>query len=380
MGSPRIYLDHHATTPLSALARAAMCDALDAGPGNPSSPHLSGRAARSRLENARRQVAEALAAPPRELVFTSGGTEAVALAVWGLGASLGARRVFVDPGAHPCLRAAAEGFAAQAGLALEALPLVPGAGGLHDLEALGRRLSETGRGALLGVSLVQHETGGVADLEGLGRVAAAHSATLVVDAVQAFGKLPLRPGEGPAAAVAVSSHKIGGPAGVGALWLRAGLPIVQRQTGGGQERGLRAGTENLVGAVGFGAAASALGERLDAMPAVARRRDKILARLCAYGASVSDPQRPRVATAAHVAWPGLAAQELVAALDLEGVSVSSGAACSSGKAEPSESLLRMAPHEPWRAAGALRVSLGPSTTDDEVADFEARFARVWARF
>lgn len=202
----------------------------------------------------------------------------------------------------------------------------------------------------------------------------------MVDAAQALGKIPLDVATLGAAAVAVSAHKIGGPAGVGALWLRAGERVVQRVTGGGQERGVRAGTENALGVVGFGAAAAVLRERLDAMPAVAARRDRIEAALrVAGGVSVNGATRARVATACHVTVAGVEGQELVAALDLEGIEVSSGAACSSGRAEPSESLVRMYPGEGWRAVGALRVTLGPEVDDAAVARACAVMPAVIAR-
>lgn len=376
----RVYLDHHATTPLAPMAREAMLRAMAAGPGNPSSPHADGRRARTMLETARRQVSEAVGAAPRELVFTSGGTEAVDAAVVGVGEAAEARAVWCDPGAHPCLRAACEGLAWARGVALRYIPTVPGAGGLHDLAALDAALGAEPRGTLVAVSVVQHETGGVADLAALSRVCNGRGALLVLDAVQALGKVALDLQGSGAVAAALSAHKLGGPAGVGALWLAAGVGIRQRVRGGGQERGVRAGTENLLGAVGFGAAATQAAVRRAAMPAVGALRDRIVAQLVALGATVNDDHRPRVDTVAHASWEGLAAQELVAALDLEGFSVSAGAACSSGKVEPSESVLRMYPEAPWRASGALRVSLGPDTTGAEVGAFCEALARVLPRF
>lgn len=358
----RAYLDHHASTPLAPAAREAIArHVTGGGHGNPSSVHAAGRLARKALEDARERLAEAVRASSRELVFTSGGTEAVHLAVGGVGEAAGVAEVWCDPGAHPCLRAACEGLAARAGARFAWVPL---SGGALDARALGASVGER---ALVAVSLVQHETGAVAPWAAVRDAARAKGAVLVADGAQALGKVPLDLPALGAAAVALSAHKIGGPAGVGALWLRAGERVVQRQTGGGQERGVRAGTENLLGAVGFGAAASALSERLAAMPAVARRRDRVEAALLATGGvTVNAGDGERVATACHVSVEGVHGQELVAALDLEGVEVSSGSACSSGRAEPSESLLRLYPGEAWRARGALRVTLGPETTDDEV--------------
>ncbi len=362
----RVYLDHHATTPLGDAACAAMARWIaDGHHGNPSSVHTAGRSARAALEDARLAVAKAIGAAPREVVFTSGGTEAVHLAVGGVGDALVPSRVLCDPGAHPCLRAACEALATRHGVRFDWLPLLAGAEGALDLEATRAMLSER---AFVAVSAVQHETGAITPLRGLHDAVHGARGVWVLDAAQALGKVALDAATLGAAAVSLSAHKIGGPAGVGALWLRAGERVVQRQTGGGQERGVRAGTENALGAVGFGAAAGEVRARLAAMPAVAQRRDRIERALVAAGrVVVNGASRERVATACHVSIEGVSGHELVAALDLEGVEVSSGAACSSGRAEPSESLLRIAPGEGWRAMSALRVTLGPETTDAEVA-------------
>ncbi len=374
--SSRIYLDHHATTPLSLIARDAMIRALTSSHGNPSSVHRSGRHARRSLEDARALLAAAVGSAPRELVFTSGGTEAAHLAVSGVGEALEVSRVLCDPGAHPCLRAASEALAAKRGVAFEWIPLIPGGEGAFDLDALAARLTAN---ALVAVSAVQHETGAVADLAALHPVVARAGATWVLDAAQAFGKVALDAPLLGAAAVTLSAHKIGGPQGIGALWLRTGERVVQRQTGGAQERGVRAGTENVTGAVGFGAAATTVPERLAKMPRVGRLRDRIESTLRACGAVINGASRARVATACHASIEGVHGHELVASLDLEGVEVSSGAACSSGKAEPSESLLRVFPDAPWRARSALRVTLGPESTDDEIDRACAIITQVVAR-
>jgi len=374
----RVYLDHHASAPLCAAARDALARWLAEGPhGNPSSVHRAGRRARAALEDARLALARATGSAPRELVFTSGGTEAVHLAVRGVGEALPATSVWCDPGAHPCLRAACESLAASRAVPFGWIPLTPSGEGALDVAALARSLAP---GALVAVSLVQHETGAVHEWAPLRDAARDAGATLVVDAAQALGRVSLDLGTLGAAAVALSAHKVGGPPGVGALWLRAGERVAQQVTGGAQERGVRAGTENLPGAVGFGAAASVLRERLAAMPAVAARRDRIEASLRALpGVTVNGAARPRVATACHVTVAGVDGQELVAALDLEGFEVSSGAACSSGRAEPSESLARMYPGEGWRAVGALRVTLGPEVDDGAVERACAAIPAVIAR-
>lgn len=359
--SPRVYLDHHASAPLGAEARAAMVEAMGGDAGNPSSLHREGRRARDLLERARVDVARAIGAREREVVFTSGGTEAVHLGVRGLGEVGEVSRVLCDPGAHPCLRAACEALARRRGVALDWIRCgagVPDYAGEYPLD-----------GALVAIAWVQHETGRVAEgAEGLIARARGRGAKVVVDAVQALGKVPLDVRALGAAAVALSSHKIGGPQGIGALWVAPGERVAPRLTGGGQERGLRAGTENLLCAAGFGAAARSVPARLAAMPAVAARRARIERALLDLGADASC-EGPRVATVSHVAVRGCDGAELVAGFDLEGVAVSSTAACSSGRSEPSESLLRLFPEAPWRASSALRVSLGPSTTDGDVTRF-----------
>jgi cysteine desulfurase len=373
----RIYLDHHATTPISRVARDAMVRALDEVHGNASSVHHRGRLARKALEDARAQLATNVGSAPREIVFTSGGTEAVHLAVGGVGDALEVTRVLCDPAAHPCLRAASEALAARRGVAFEWIPTTPEGEGTFDLDALASKLCA---GAFVAVSAVQHETGAVCDLRTLHPVVANARATWVLDAAQALGKIDLDVAPLGAAAVTLSAHKIGGPQGVGALWLRTGERVVQRQTGGAQERGVRAGTENLLGAVGFGAAASTLPERRARMGEVGRLRDRLEAALVACGGVVvNGASRHRAPTACHVSIEGVHGHELVAALDLEGIEVSSGAACSSGRAEPSESLLRLYPEAAWRATSALRVTLGVETTDDEIERACAVIPAVIAR-
>ncbi len=374
MSARRAYLDHHATTPIDDAAREAMREVLDGPPGNPSSTHADGRHARALLERARRQLAEATGAQTSDLVFTSGGTEAVHLAVQGLARHEAPAAVWCDPGAHACLVGALEAVATEARVPLRWIP-ARGDGTL-DLEAFEAAL---GTAALVGVARVQHETGVLADAAKVSVIVRERGGRTVVDAVQALGKVPVDVATLGADATAFSAHKLGGPMGVGALWTRAALVPAMR--GGGQERGLRPGTHNLVGAVGFGAAAARVDERLAAMDAVAALRDRIEATCISYGAEASASALPRVATAAHVAWrTAFEAPELVAAFDLAGVSVSAGSACSSGRARRSESMARLFPNDPWRAASSLRVTLGPTTTRADVEAFETAAAAVFPRF
>ncbi|MBI5513243.1 MAG: aminotransferase class V-fold PLP-dependent enzyme [Deltaproteobacteria bacterium] len=372
---PRVYLDHHATTPLCPEAREALRAYAEGAHGNPSSVHGAGRRARHLLERARATVAQGLGASAREVVFTSGGTEGAHFIVRAVGGALGPSRVCCDPGAHPCLVAASELLAGEFQVPFFWLPVHDG--GALDLEALPGLLRP---GALVAASLVQHETGRLLRWRALRDACHDAKCAWVCDAAQALGKTPLDVGVLGARAASVSGHKVGGPTGIGAVWVSGDAKVRQLVTGGSQERGLRAGTPNMYGIVGLGAAMSVLNLRLGAMEGVGRLRAVVEeGLLVCEGVTSSVADLERVATVAHVAVEGVAGEELVAALDLEGYEVSSGAACSSGRAEPSATLLRLFPSAPWRASGALRVSLGPETTEDEVRGLVEVFPRVLAR-
>ncbi len=374
-----IYLDHHATTPLSRVAREAMTRALESHGANPSSVHGPGRRARARIEDARASITRAIGATARELTFTSGGTEAVHLCVHGVARGLDAiGGVWIDPGAHPALRAAGEALAAARSVPLREIPSDPG--GAPRVEELCAMVAAAGGGVVL-MSLVQHETGAIAPLRRTADAVHTVRGVLVVDAVQALGKVVIDAPSSGAAAMAFSAHKIGGPTGVGAAWFAAEARVRVVSGGGGQERGLRAGTENVLGIIGFGAAADEVATRLEAGTSIRVRRDRIEATLRAMpGVVVNGAERERTATACHVSMRGVAGEEIVAALDLEGVCASSGPACSSGRPGPSASMLALYPTDPWRAASALRVTLGVETTDEDVDGFLGAFARVIARF
>ncbi len=373
-----IYLDHHASAPIVPAARAAMAAALDAPHGNPSSLHRAGRSVRARIEAARASIAATCGALPRELVFTSGGTEALHLAARCAVGADPLNQAWVDPGAHPALRAAIEAVARIHGATVRTLP--PDRRGLPDLEALRRALDSATGASLLGLTLVQHETGAIVDLPSLRAIARSGRVSLVLDAVQAFGKIPLDLGASGAVCAAISAHKIGGPTGIGAAWIRQDCRAVPFIEGGGQERGLRGGTENHIGIAGFGAAAEALPTRLAAMDSVARIRDRLEARLCAIeGVEPSIREGARVSTVSHAWIAGVDGSELVAALDLEGVWASSGPACSSGRGGVSASARAMFADRAERGAAPLRLSLGPETREDEVDRAADIFERVVAR-
>lgn len=359
-----IYLDHNASTPLSAAARAAMEAALGIF-GNPSSQHAAGRAAREIVEEARERVAAAIGARPAEVVFTSGGTEAVALGILGAARAAGVRRVITSPTEHASVLAAAETLAGE-GFAV-ALPRVD-EHGRTDAAALGRAL-DGGLAGLVVLASANNETGARNDVAGLARLAHEGGAAFVCDAVQSFGKEPLDVGALGADLVALSAHKIGGPRGAGALFVRGGTRLRALIAGGPQEALRRAGTENVGGIAGFGAAAGALPERLAAMPRVRALRDRLRDSLVREltDARVIENGDPAggLANTLNVSFRGVDGDALRIALDLDGIAISGGSACASGAAEPSHVLLAMG-RDAALARSAVRFSLGPETTEAEI--------------
>lgn len=359
-----IYLDHNATAvPLPAAA--ALAAEWLGRPANPSSVHRAGRAARAAVERARRQLAAAIGGMPRGVVFTSGATEALHLAVAGL-AGRGAH-VVTSAVEHPALY----GAAAVAGA--EVTRVAVDAGGRLDVDAVVAACRPDT--ALVAVMRAQNELGVLYPVAEIARRVA--PIPVVCDAVQAVGKVPVDVATLGAAAVAISGHKIGAPPGVGALYLAPGVDLAPMLAGGPQERGRRAGTENVAGVVALGAAAAALDDRLAAMPAVAARRARITHALRAALPWVDHGVGGLPNTLAGRV-EGVDGDVLLAALDLEGICLSSGAACSAGGLEPSPVLLALG-LSPAEARGGLRISLGPETRDDEVDRFIEIFVRVAQR-
>jgi cysteine desulfurase len=356
------YLDHNATSPLRPEARAAALEALAAG-GNASSVHRAGRAARNLIETAREEVAGLAGVSPAEVVFTSGATEAIGLALWGAvqGAADAGRRItrlFVSSIEHPAVLANATAVAERfAGLRLQTIAVRRD--GVVDLAALQDSLREGNGRALVAVMAANNETGVVQPVAQVAALAAAAGALLLVDAVQAPGRIPVPQAD----YLVLSAHKIGGPQGVGALILADGAPYTSPIPGGGQERGLRAGTENLSGIAGFGAAAAAVRrERADAA-----WRDQFEAQLQTIvpNAVIFGAESPRLANTSCFAIPGMTAENALMALDLDGVMLSSGSACSSGKVKRSHVLAAMGVDDDV-AACALRASFGWNSTQGDV--------------
>ena len=353
------YLDHNATTPLLPEAAAAMTEAL-ATAGNASSVHRFGRLARRKIEAAREAVAALAGARPEGVIFTSGGTEANNLAL----AGTGRKRLLVSAGEHDSVLNAAPGAAR--------IPLT--GEGLVAPAALDARLGESSVPALVSIMLANNETGAIQPLAELTHVARTHGALVHCDAIQAAGKLPLDFDTLGIDMMSLSAHKLGGPQGVGALVLAVDLEFAPCQRGGGQERGRRAGTENLPGIAGFGAAAQAAVAGLGKAAALARLRDDLERRLCELAPEIRifAAAAPRLANTCCFAAPGLSAETQVIALDLAGVAVSAGSACSSGKVAPSHVLAAMGASAA-EATAAIRVSLGWTS---EAADIE-HFLEVW---
>jgi cysteine desulfurase len=368
-----VYLDYNATAKVRPEAIAAMARALEAG-GNPSSVHAAGRAARARVEAARGEVARLAGVQPGSVTFVSGGTEADALAIESAKAA-GVTRVIVSVTEHEAVAEAAK----ASGLPVEQWPTDKR--GLADLEWLAQALRGGGRRALVCLMLANNETGVIQPIAEAAALTRAADGWLHVDAVQAAGKIGIDFNALGADTMALSAHKIGGPQGVGALVAGPRAVISARQHGGGQERGRRGGTENVPGIAGFGAAATASLAGLADMAAQAAWRDNFAARVVQSGAVVIGAGAPRLPQTLCFATPGFASDLQVMGLDLAGVMVSAGAACSSGKVKASRvaeamGLTELAPY-------VLRVSGGWATTAEDWAAcgdaWELIFARHQAR-
>ena len=365
----RAYLDYNATAPLRPEAGEAMVAALSLC-GNPSSVHAEGRTARAAIETAREKVAALLRARPEDVIFTSGGTEANAL---GLAPETRHERLYVSAVEHPSVLAGGRFSPAQ----VSRIPVT--SDGVMDLDFLASELAKhhlEGTGARPFVSLMaaNNETGALQPVSAVAELVQAEGGVLHSDAVQAAGKVPLDMAALGADMVSLSAHKFGGPKGVGALVLRKGTQVEPQIKGGAQERRRRAGTENVAGIVGFGIAAEIAAAELDRAKAVAGLRDELEARALALvpEAVVLSAGVARLPNTSCIAVAGTKAETLVIGLDLAGVAVSSGSACSSGKVEASHVLSAMGVGSELERS-AIRVSLGYGST---LADVD-RFVEAW---
>jgi cysteine desulfurase len=379
MAAHRAYLDYNASAPLLPAARVAMLAALDAD-ANPSSAHSEGRGARRLIEEARRNVAALANAKPEHVVFTSGATEAASTLLtpgWQMGRGQARMsRLYVSAADHPCILSGGR-------FPRELIEIIGvDQNGVIDLGGLRNALEQHDRNdglPLVAIHFANNETGVIQPVREIGAAVKSEGGILVLDAVQAIGRIPLDITEGYADFLIISSHKIGGPKGAGAIVGAADLlmpkPLV---TGGGQEKGHRAGTENLAAIVGFGAAAREALSSLGQVEAIRATRDVVEEIILAQApdAAIFGKGAERLPNTCFFGIPGVKAETMQIAFDLTGVALSAGSACSSGKVGPSHVLKAMGRGV---EEGALRVSIGLATTEQEIGLFAAALGKIVAR-
>jgi cysteine desulfurase len=367
MTRPAIYLDHNAASPLLPEARSALIAALDLV-GNPSSVHGHGRALRNLIDTARSQVATLAGADRKQVVFTGSATEAITQAIVGGARAFASSAIVISAGEHAAVSKAAE----ATGLSVITIGLL--SDGSIDLDQLATVVAAAEGNLLVALHWVNNETGVVQPIARINTLVGPTRHTLFIDAVQAFGKLPLEFAASAPDMMAVSGHKIGAPAGIGALLVKAHADVVRLIPGGGQEQGRRGGTEAAALIAAFGAAAAAIESRyFDAgVPALISRLEAGLPADCTVFGAV------RLGNVTNFAVPGVKNATAMMGLDLLGLSVSSGSACSSGKVGPSHVLAAMGV-APELAECALRVSLGWNSTVDDVDAFVAGYQSILER-
>ncbi|MER8970589.1 cysteine desulfurase [Mesorhizobium sp. M0808] len=379
MAGARAYLDYNASAPLLASARAAVVAALDVA-ANPSSVHSEGRAARRLIEDARRDVARLVSAKAEHVVFTSGATEAASTLLtpdWQMGrGAVRMSRLYVSEADHPCLLNGGRFPAAQV------TRIGVDADGVVRLDVLAEALVQHDKVEglpLVAIHAANNETGVIQPVGRIAEIVKAAGGILVVDAVQAAGRIPLDMSAGYADYLILSSHKIGGSKGVGAIVAASDLmmpkPLV---SGGGQEKGHRGGTENLAAIAGFGAAAREASAGLQTIETVRQRRDEIeaIVKTLVPDAEIFGIGAPRLANTTFFAIAGIKAETAQIAFDLAGVALSAGSACSSGKVGPSHVLKAMGYGD---GLGALRVSVGHATSAEDIELFRSALATIVAR-
>lgn len=361
----RIYLDYNATAPPVAEVTEAVARAMREDFGNPSSVHAYGQRAKAAVDQARAQVAALLEAEASEVVFTSGGTESDNFALTGAFEAVAAtdrRRIVTTGIEHEAVLNTVRALATR-GADVVIVPARPD--GIVDAAAFAAAVtSET---AVVSVMLANNEIGTIQPVAEIAALCRARGVLMHTDAVQAMGKIPVSVRALGVDLLSLSAHKFCGPKGTGALWIRRGVRLVSQTTGGRQERNRRAGTENVPGLVGFGVAARLARETLPASASIAGLRDRLEFGILKQvpGTAVNGGPHSRVPNTTNISFDGVEAESLLIALDLEGVAVSTGSACSSGSLEPSHVLRAMGlPNA--RARNSLRFSLGASTTRDEI--------------
>lgn len=370
----QVYFDYNATTPLDAKVLAAMLPYLREQYGNASSRHEFGTIARKAVNQAREQVAALVRVQPAQVIFTSGGTESNNAFIKGAAGMLKPSQVAVSAIEHPCVAKPTQELA-RAGWKVRRL--AAGSDGRVDLADVAQALKEpTG---LVSVMLANNETGVIQDVAAIAGQARAARAWMHTDAVQALGKIAVDFNALNVHAMTLSAHKIYGPKGAGALVLDKRIELKPLLSGGGHEQGLRSGTENVPGIVGFGAACELAGQRMrELAPRLAAMRDQFERGLSGMGAIIFGVDAPRIPNTSYFAIPGIEGETLVIELDKAGFAVASGAACSSASTEPSATLLAMGV-APENARGAVRFSLGLQNTPQQVENFLRELQRALAR-
>ncbi len=374
--SVRIYFDHNATTPLDPAVAEAVSRVLREDFGNPSSVHHFGQRAKALLDDARSAVAALIDADPGEVVFTSGGTEADNLAIRGAAQALepaGRCHLIASAIEHEAVLMTLKALAHR-GWKTTLLPV--GASGIVSIEALREALTD--ETALVSVMVANNEIGTIQPIAELAALAKSRGALVHTDAVQAIGKIPVSIKRLGVDLLALSAHKFNGPKGAGALWIRRGVRLTAHMTGGRHERNRRAGTENVPGIVGLGVAAAVASAKLrQEAERIAALRDRLEAGILSGvpGTQVNGAREPRVPNTTNVSFEGVEAESLLIGLDLEGIAVSTGSACSSGTLEPSH-VLRAMGFSAHRTQNSIRFSLGAGNTVDDVDDALDRLPRV----
>ncbi|MCX6900490.1 MAG: cysteine desulfurase family protein [Verrucomicrobia bacterium] len=362
----RIYLDHNATTPVHPEALKAMLPFLEANYGNPSSMHFLGRDARGALDDARERLAKLFGAKPGEVVFTGSGTEADNQAIFGATRALAgkARHVITSAVEHHAVLHSCEHLRQHEGVEVTVLPV--DGDGIVSPEAV--RSAIRNDTALVSVMWANNETGALQPVREIGAICRERGVLFHTDAVQAFGKVPVKVSDVPVDLLSVSSHKVYGPKGVGALWIRPRVKIESLLHGGSHENDRRAGTENVAGIVGFVRAAEITVSRTESEDVRLRAvTERLWQGLSARIERIrrNGPADRRVANTLNVSFAGCKSDALLMSLDLEGICASSGSACAVGSLKPSPVLLAMG-LGPDQANGAVRFSLGVATTEADV--------------
>ncbi len=374
----RVYLDHAATTPVDPEVAEAMARVLRETHGNPSSIYAEGRAARAAVDRARDEVAAAINADPSEIVFTSGGTESDNFALRGaLKVKDGRDGLITTAIEHHAVIDTARDLERSAHVRLTVVGV--DRDGVIDPEAISEAIDD--RTSLVSVMHANNEVGTIEPIAAIGALCRDRGVTFHSDAVQTVGALDIDVRETPVDLLSINAHKFYGPKGVGALYVRRGTRIATTQTGGGQEKGRRTGTENVAGIVGLGVAMRIAREhRATESPRQAMLRDRVIAGVRARVADAVLNGHPteRLPNNASFCIPGTDGESLIVALDLEGFAVSSGSACTSGETEPSQVLLALGLDREL-AKGSLRVTVGRATTEAQVDRFIDALARVVSR-